>query len=109
MSCYRTIFLPKKYIIIIVLCQDNYFKGEENMARIIDGERKNMVGNKVREFRIAKKMSQQQLSDKLETIAVYICRGSVSRIEDGTRTVSDIELYGLSKILGIPVGEFFDG
>lgn len=78
------------------------------MARIIDGERKNMVGNKVREFRIARKMSQQRLSDKLETMAVYICRGSVSRIEDGTRTVSDIELYGLSKILGVPVGDFFD-
>lgn len=78
------------------------------MARIIDGERKNMVGNKVREFRVARKMSQQRLSDKLETIAVYICRGSVSRIEDGTRTVSDIELYGLSKILGVPVGDFFE-
>lgn len=78
------------------------------MARIIDGERKNMVGNRVREFRIARKMSQQRISDKLETIAVYICRGSVSRIEDGTRTVSDIELYGLSKILGVPVGDFFE-
>ena len=78
------------------------------MARIIDGERKNMVGNRVREFRIARKMSQQRRSDKLETIAVYICRGSVSRIEDGTRTVSDIELYGLSKILGVPVGDFFE-
>ena len=78
------------------------------MARIIDGERKNMVGDRVREFRIARKMSQQRLSDKLETIAVYICRGSVSRIEDGTRTVSDIELYGLSKILGVPVGDFFE-
>lgn len=78
------------------------------MARIIDGERKNMVGNKVREFRVARKMSQQRLSDKLETVAVYICRGSVSRIEDGTRTVSDIELYGLSKILGVPVGDFFE-
>lgn len=78
------------------------------MARIIDGERKNMVGNKVREFRVARKMSQQRLSAKLETIAVYICRGSVSRIEDGTRTVSDIELYGLSKILGVPVGDFFE-
>ena len=108
MSYNRTIFLPKEYIIIIVLCQDKYFKGEYKMARIIDGERKNMVGNKVREFRIARKMSQQRLSDKLETVAVYICRGSVSRIEDGTRTVSDIELYGLSKILGVPVSDFFE-
>ena len=52
-------------------------------------------------------MSQQQLSDKLETLAIYICRGSISRIEDGSRTVTDIELYGLSQVLATPVENFF--
>lgn len=78
------------------------------MARIIDGEKKNMVGIQVRKFRIEQKMSQQELADKLETIAVYICRGSVSRIEDQTRTVTDIELWGLSQILEKPVGAFYE-
>ncbi len=77
------------------------------MARIIDGEKMNMVGAQVRKFRTEQKLSQQQLSDRLETIAVYICRGSISRIEDGTRTVSDIELYGLSQILKKPIESFF--
>ena len=77
------------------------------MARIIDGEKMNMVGTQVRKFRTEQKLSQQQLSDRLETIAVYICRGSISRIEDGTRTVSDIELYGLSQILKKPIESFF--
>ena len=49
-------------------------------------------------LRKQKKMSQQELSDKLETLAIYICRGSISRIEDKSRTVTDIELYGLSKV-----------
>lgn len=53
-------------------------------------------------------MSQQQLSAKLETLAVYICRGSISRIEDGSRTVTDIELYGLSQILQVPIEKFFE-
>lgn len=78
------------------------------MARIIDGEKMNIVGKQVKKFRMEQKMSQQQLSDKLETIAVYICRGSVCRIEDQTRTVSDIELWGLSKILHQPIENFFD-
>lgn len=78
------------------------------MARIIDGEKMNMVGKQVRKFRIEQKMSQQMLSDKLETIAVYICRGSICRIEEQTRTVSDIELWGLSQILGKPIGSFFE-
>ncbi len=77
------------------------------MARIIDGEKMNMVGAQVRKFRTEQKLSQQQLSDRLETIAVYICRGSISRIEDGTRTVSDIELYGLAQILKKPIESFF--
>lgn len=78
------------------------------MGRIIDGEKMNLVGKRVRQFRIEQNLSQRELSIKLETIAVYICRGSISRIEDQTRTVSDIELYGLSQVLNKPIGEFFD-
>ncbi len=78
------------------------------MARIIDGDSMNMVGAKVRQLRIAKGMSQQALSNKLETLAVYICRGSISRIEDMQRTVTDIELYGLAEVLGVPIDELFD-
>ena len=64
------------------------------MARIIEGTRKNLIGEKVKMLRKEKNLSQQQLSDRLETLAIYICRGSISRIEDGSRTVTDIELYG---------------
>lgn len=78
------------------------------MARIIDGSDMNMVGKKVRELRIAKGMSQQALSDRLETFAVYICRGSISRIEDMQRTVTDIELYGLAQVLDVSINELFD-
>lgn len=77
------------------------------MARIIDNEQKNLVGNKLKQLRQEKGLSQQQLSDKLETLAIYICRGSISRIEDGSRTVTDIELMGLSQILSTPVEDFF--
>ncbi len=78
------------------------------MARIIDGNNMNMVGKNVRQLRIAKGMSQQALSNKLETLAVYICRGSISRIEDMQRTVTDIELYGLAEVLGVSIDELFD-
>lgn len=78
------------------------------MPRIIDGDSMNITGAKVREFRKERKMSQQQLSDQLETLAVYICRGSISRIEDGSRTITDIELYGLSQILKVPIEKFFE-
>lgn len=78
------------------------------MARIIDGADKNMVGSKVRELRLKKGLSQQELSNLLETMAIYVCRGSISRIEDGQRTVTDIELYGFAQALGISIQELFE-
>ena len=72
------------------------------MARIIDGEAQNLIGDIVKKYRKAAKMSQQELSVKLELLGVYVCRGSISRIEDKSRTVTDIELYALSEVLSIP-------
>jgi len=78
------------------------------MARIIDGKEMNMVGGNVRKFRIARNMSQQMLSNKLEMMAIYICRGSISRIEDKQRTVTDIELYGIAKVLGVSITDLYE-
>jgi len=81
---------------------------EFTVARIIDGNDKNLIGAKVRELRIAKGLSQQAVSNRLETMAIYICRGSVSRIEDKQRTVTDIELFGLAKVLGVSIESLFE-
>lgn len=78
------------------------------MPRIIEGTSMNITGEKIKYYRKMRNLSQQQLSDKLETLAVYICRGSISRIEDGSRTITDIELYGLSEILQVPIEKFFE-
>lgn len=77
------------------------------MARIIDGEQLNMIGAKVKQARKKLKISQKLLAERLETEAVYICRGSISRIESGERTVTDIEIAGLSKVLQVPISELF--
>ena len=78
------------------------------MARIIDGEKMNLIGNNVKKYRKQRKMSQQALSNKLELLGVYVCRGSVSRIEDFSRTVTDIELYAISEVLGVSVNDLFE-
>ena len=78
------------------------------MARIIDGAEMNMIGDNLRRLRIERGWSQQKLSDKLEMLAIYVCRGSISRIEDKQRTVTDIELYGFSRVLGVGIEELFE-
>ncbi len=78
------------------------------MARIIDGKDMNIVGSRIKALRIERGLSQQALSNKLETLAVYVCRGSISRIEDKQRTVTDIELYGFAKVLNVPIESLFE-
>lgn len=78
------------------------------MARIIDGKEMNLIGNNVRKYRKLRKMSQQKLSDKLELMGVYVCRGSVSRIEDKTRTVTDIELFAIAEVLNVEIKDLYD-
>lgn len=80
------------------------------MKRIVDAgqtARQNITGNNIKRAREAAGLTQLELSAKLETIAVYICRGSLSRIENGTRMVSDIELKGIADILHVPITELF--
>ena len=78
---------------------------DEFMARIIDGTRMNLIGENVHKIRKEKRMSQQMLSNRLELLGVYVCRGSISRIEDFSRTVTDIELYAIASVLEVSILE----
>ena len=78
------------------------------MARIIDGEKKNLIGGNLKKLRSKLKLSQQNLSNKLELLGVYICRGSISRIEDYSRTVTDIELFAIAEVLGVDLKELYN-
>lgn len=75
------------------------------MARIIDGIKMNLIGDNVKKHRKIRKMSQQKLSNSLELMGVYVCRGSISRIEDRSRTVTDIELYAIAKALKVEMSD----
>lgn len=77
------------------------------MKRIIDSEQVNIIGGRIKEARIKSGMSQRQLSEKLELMAVYTCRGSLSRIENGRRAVTDIEIDAISKILNVSLDYLF--
>ena len=89
-------------------CKKIYESWKYDMARIIDGTQMNMIGTQVKKYRKERKLSQQALSNKLELMGVYVCRGSISRIEDQSRTVTDIELYALASALKVSVNELFD-
>ena len=78
------------------------------MARILDYAVQNVVGEKIKKYRKARNMSQRELSEKLEMQAVYICRGSISRIETHERTVTDYELRAIANVFKVPVQELYE-
>lgn len=78
------------------------------MKLINENEFKNLIGANVKKFRIRNNLTQQQLSAKLETIAVYINRASISKIEKQRRIVTDYELIAFSKVLNVNIQSLFD-
>ena len=63
--------------------------------------RKNLRGNRVKEARARKNITQADLAARLQVAGVTMERDSVSRIEIGTRFVTDYELAVLARVLGV--------
>ena len=70
---------------------------------ILDSKERNVAGTRVKIARLEKKLTQQELSAKLETLAVYIDRASISKIEQRKRILTDIELIAISKVLDVSI------
>lgn len=65
--------------------------------------RKNLCGDRVREARQKQRISQSDLAARLQIEGVILERDSVSRIESGTRFVTDYELMTLAKVLNVDI------
>lgn len=63
--------------------------------------RKNLCGDRVKEARARRKITQEDLAARLQIEGVTMERDSVSRIEIGTRFVTDYELVVLSRVLDV--------
>ena len=63
--------------------------------------RKNLCGDRVREARASLNITQADLAARLQVAGVIMERDSVSRIEIGTRFVTDYKLVVLSNVLGV--------
>ncbi|MDP2948908.1 MAG: helix-turn-helix transcriptional regulator [Chloroflexota bacterium] len=70
---------------------------------------KNVVGPRIREARrrSGRKVTQQELVARLQTIGLEIDRTAISKIEAGTRPVTDVEIVAICKALGVKVATLF--
>lgn len=58
----------------------------------------NVSGDRIRELRLRARLSQAALAAKMQTEGAIIEQDSVSRIETGSRLVTDYELLVLTRI-----------
>lgn len=65
--------------------------------------KKNISGDRIREARQKKRMSQTDLAARMQVEGILIERDSIGRIEIGTRFVPDYELPIFSKVLNVSV------
>ena len=63
--------------------------------------RKNLCGERVHEARCRMRLTQADLAARMQVQGVTMERDSISRIEIGTRFVTDYELLVLSRILRV--------
>lgn len=65
--------------------------------------KKDICGDRLREARVVRRLRQEDLAAKIQIEGVIMERDSISRIEIGTRFVSDFELVIFAKVLGVSV------
>ena len=63
--------------------------------------RKNICGARVYEARTKKRLTQSELSARLQVRGITLERDSISRIEIGTRFVADYGVVEIAKVLDV--------
>lgn len=61
----------------------------------------NVCGKNIANFRMALKLSQRELADKMQLVGIDIDKNAIQRIECGKRFVTDIEVVAFSKIFDV--------
>lgn len=84
--------------------QNINIKKEMRKEKIYDyGGKKNICGDRIRQARALRRISQSELAARMQVEGITIERDSISRIEIGTRFVTDYELKIFAKVLNVNI------
>ncbi len=91
----------QKRVIHITLASE---KGTGVSARnIVESERRNAIGQRIREWRRRRKLSQASVA-----LASHITQASLSNYENGKRDLPVTTLLHVAKALNVPLGELIE-
>jgi transcriptional regulator with XRE-family HTH domain len=66
------------------------------------------LGLKIKSFREELNLSQSEVVEKITEQGINMSRETLSKIENGNRTVSAVELNALCKVLNIDINSLFE-
>lgn len=69
----------------------------------------NMVGRNIERLRKARGIKQKDFVAKIQTMGCDMNPTSYSKLEGQLRSATDIEIFVIAKILGVPMEELFEG
>lgn len=70
---------------------------------------KNLIGERLKELRNKKNMSQRDLARELQLIGIDMDKNVITRIETNKRYVTDFELQALKQIFSVSYDYLIDG
>ncbi len=70
---------------------------------------KNLIGERLKELRSQKKLSQRDLARELQLIGMDMDKNVITRIETNKRYVTDFELKALKQIFNVSYDYLIDG
>lgn len=79
------------------------------MKQRINNDGKNLIGERLKALRSAKKLSQRDLARELQLIGMDMDKNVITRIETNKRYVTDFELQALKEIFGVSYDYLIDG
>ena len=69
---------------------------------------KELIGERIKQYREAKEITQQRMVDELKDKGFVISRETLSKIENGNRSVSAVELSQICDLLGVKIEDILD-
>lgn len=79
------------------------------MKQRTDANGKNLIGERLKELRSQKNLSQRDLARELQLIGMDMDKNVITRIETNKRYVTDFELQALKQIFNVSYDYLIDG
>ena len=72
-------------------------------------QKKNIIGPHIYKARKTSKITQKDLVAQLQVLGIKIDQAGLSKLENGNRPITDIEIIAIARILKVPVSRLFEG